>query len=352
MFSICLAGGRTDPALRRGEISAWPAGRLHSAMSFTLLDSMSATSRKPLHRYLAPNTWPIWLGISLLRLITLLPYGVQLALGKALGRLAHRIGGERRAIVRRNLSLAFPEWSDEERNNVAKQHFESLGVSLIELGLARWASDEWCDRMTTIEGLEHIEAALRDGRGIIFLSAHFTTLELSGRKLKLNCPPFDLVYRAFRNPFTTEFIRSTRERSGRSTIEKNDIKRMVRSLREGTPVWYAPDQSFKGKLAEVVPFFGVPTMGNTATSSLARLGRAVVLPYFPRRLPEGGYELTIEAPLEDFPGDDPVADTRRYHEVLEAAIRRCPDQYYWVHRKFKNLPEPLPDYYADLEAWK
>lgn len=313
---------------------------------------MAEAERTPLNRYWAPKYWPTWTGIGLLRLIVLLPYRVQLGFGKSLGRLAHRIAPSRRAIVRKNLALAFPELSDPERNDLALRHFESLGASLIELGLARWASDEWHDRMTQIDGVEHIEAAVKQGRGIIFLSAHFTALELSGRKLKLNSPPFDLVYRAFRNPFTTEFIRSTRERSGRETIEKNDIKRMVRSLRNGVPVWYAPDQSFKGKLSAVVPFFDVPTMGNTATSTLARLGKAVVLPYFPRRLPEGGYLISVGSALENFPSDDPVLDTRRYHEILEAAVRLAPDQYYWAHRKFKNLPEPHPDYYADLDAWK
>lgn len=313
---------------------------------------MSDSERKPMRHYWTPAYWITWVAIGLLRLVCLLPYRMQIALGKWLGRQAHRLGAKRRAIVRRNLALAFPELDEAARNDLALRHFESLGASLIELGLARWASDDWHDRMTSIEGVEHIEKAVADGRGIIFLSAHFTTLELSGRKLKLNSPPFDLVYRAFKSGLTTEFLRTTRERSGRRTIEKNDIKRMVRSLREGTPVWYAPDQSYRGKLAEVIPFFGVPAMTNTATSTLARLGKAVVLPYFPRRLAEGGYRIAIWPPLENFPSGDVVSDTKQYIAVLEKAIRLCPDQYYWVHRKYKNLPEGYPDYYDDLDAWK
>ena len=140
--------------------------------------------------------------------------------------------------------------------------------------------------------------------------------------------------------------------SADDTIEKRDIKKMVRSLRGGRPVWYAPDQSYDRKGAEVVEFFGVPTMHTTATSTLARLGRAVTLPYFPRRLADGRYELEILPPLEDFPSDDPIADTRQYVRALELQIRRCPEQYLWVHRKFKNLPDEYPDYYADLGAAK
>lgn len=313
---------------------------------------MSRSERKPLYHFWAPRHWPVWFGLLLMRLSCLLPFRAQLTIGEGLGRLGHRLVPKRRAIVRRNLALAFPEMSADERNALALKHFEALGASLMELALARWGSDKKHLALTRIEGVEHIENAVRAGRGIIFLSAHFTTLEISGRILKLNCPPFDLVFRRFRSDFLTEIIRTTREVSGRDTIEKSDIKRMIRSLREGTPVWYAPDQSYNRKQSAVIDFFGVPAMTNIATSTLARLGNAVTLPYLPRRLPEGGYVINIKPPIENFPSDDPEEDTRKYVAILEEHIRLCPDQYYWIHRKYKNLPEPLPDYYADLDAWK
>ena len=140
--------------------------------------------------------------------------------------------------------------------------------------------------------------------------------------------------------------------SADNTIEKRDIKKMVRSLRRGRAVWYAPDQSYSRKGAELVEFFGVPSMHTTATSTLARLGEAVTIPFFPLRKPDGTYEMTLLPPLENFPSDDPVADTRRYVEILEAHIRKVPEQYFWIHRKFKDLPEGYPDYYADLDALK
>ena len=311
-----------------------------------------AANRKPLHRYLAPSTWPIWIGLGLLRLICWLPHRVALAAGRGLGRLFHRIPNSRRAIVRRNIELCFGELSQEERNALAKRHYEALGMSLIELGLGRWSSDEHLTGLTTIEGVEHVLNAVNADQGVILLSAHFTTLELSGRVLKLSIPPFDAVYRKFRNPFMTEVLRSGRERSAASTIEKRDIKSMVRRLRDGGIVWYAPDQSYNRKGAEVIPFFGVPSMHTTATSTLARLGKAVTLPYFPQRLPNGRYHLRILPPLENFPSDDLIADTKQYVKVLEEHVRRCPEQYFWVHRKFKDLPESYPDYYVDLEALK
>lgn len=313
---------------------------------------MAQAKRRPLSHYWTPRYWPLWLGLGLLRLICLLPVRVQIGLGKGLGRLAHRYAHERRAITRRNLALAFPELSAAERNALARAHFEALGVSLMEMGLGRWASDRRLLAITEIHGVEHIEKAVRRGRGIILLSAHFTSLEISGRVLKLNCPPFDAVFRRNRSDFITEILRSGREVSARNTIDKNDIKTMVRSLREGTPVWYAPDQSYSRKQSAVIPFFGVPAMTNIATGTLARLGNAVTLPFFPRRTAAGRYVLSIKPPLENFPSDDPVEDTRKYVAVLEEQIRLAPEQYYWIHRKYKNLPAPLPNYYADLEAWK
>ena len=275
------------------------------------------SERKPLSAYRAPETWPVWLGMGLLRLVCLLPHRVALAIGRLLGRGAHALGGSRRAIVRRNLELCFPDLEPSERDALAKAHFLALGMALIEMGLGRWASDRHLESLTRLEGIEHVRQALDAGR-----------------------------------EFLTELQRSGREVSADNTIEKRDIKKMVRSLRRGRAVWYAPDQSYSRKGAELVEFFGVPSMHTTATSTLARLGEAVTIPFFPLRKPDGTYEMTLLPPLENFPSDDPVADTRRYVEILEAHIRKVPEQYFWIHRKFKDLPEGYPDYYADLDALK
>ena len=290
--------------------------------------------------------------MAALRLACLLPHRVALAIGRGLGRIAERLAGNRRAIVRRNIELCFPDLTPSERDALATRHFEALGMSLIEMGLGRWASDRTHSKIARLDGVEHLHEALERGKGVILLSAHFTTLEISGRLLAMNCPPFDAVYRKNRSEFITELQRTGRERSADATIEKRDIKKMVRRLREGRPVWYAPDQSYDRKGAAVIPFFGVPAMHTTATSTLARLGDAVTLPFFPRRLDDGSYVHTILPPLQDFPGDDPVEDTRKYLHVLEEHIRRCPEQYLWIHRKFKNLPEGYDDRYADLDSLK
>ena len=310
------------------------------------------SERKPLSSYRGPETWPVWFGMGLLRLVCMLPNRATFAIGRMLGRFAYWLGGSRRAIVRRNIELCFPELDPAARDALAFEHFKALGMSVVEMGLGRWAPTARLEAITELVGLEHLQQALQEGRGVILLSAHFTTLEIMGRVLAVKTAPFDGVYRKNRSEFITELQRSGREKSVDRTIEKRDIKRMVRSLREGRAVWYAPDQSYNRKGAEVIEFFGVPCMHTTATSTLARLGNAVVIPYFPERGPDGRYTFTLLPPFDNFPSDDLVADTKRYVEVLERHIRRVPEQYFWIHRKFKDLPDGYPDYYADLDALK
>lgn len=308
--------------------------------------------RKPLASYTAPKYWPTWLGMGILRLVCLLPHAWALAIGRMTGRLAHRLGGSRRAIVRRNLELCFSDLSAAERDALAYKHFKSLGMMVIEMGLGRWASDKHLESITKIRGLEYLLEVQARGQGVILLCAHFTTLEICGRVLALNIPPYDGVYRKNRSDFITELQRSGRERSVETTIEKRNIKQMVHSLRAGRTVWYAPDQAYVRKGSEIIEFFGTPGMHTTATSTLARLGRAVAIPFFPIRLDDGSYEMIIYPPLENVPSDDLVADTRSYLAVLEQHIEKRREQYFWIHRKFKGLPPAYPDYYADLDALK
>ncbi len=310
------------------------------------------SERKPLSSYRAPETWPVWIGMGLLRLVCLLPHRVALALGRVLGLLAHAMGGSRRAVARRNIELCFPELDPDSRDALAREHFKALGMAMIELGFGRWASLQRLRRFSTLTGLEHVRDALATGKGVILLSAHFTTLEIMGRVLADEIPPFDAVFRKNRSDFMTELQRSGREVSADTTIEKRDIKKMVRSLRNGRAVWYAPDQSYNRKGAEVIDFFGVPGMHTTATSTLARLGDALVVPFFPRRRDDMTYEFVLLPAFDNFPSDDPVADTQRYIGILEKHIGSCPEQYFWIHRKFKDLPDGYPDYYADLDALK
>jgi len=308
--------------------------------------------RKPLYFFWTPNYWYIWLFLGLLRLSFLLSYPVQLRLFKALGRLMHRFDTRRKLMARRNIQLCFPELSAKERDALVLAHYEALGASLMELGLARWKSHEEVSAMSEIEGAENLTGPLERGARVILLTGHFTPLELSGRVMQGICPRIDAVFQMHPHEFLTEILRTTRERVAESTIESSDVRGMVRSLRSGTALWFAPDQTVYSKQSMLITFFDVPAMCNTATTKLAKMGRAVAVPWFLCRRPEGGYKLRILPALENFPSDDPVADTKQFTAVLEDAIRRCPEQYIWTYRRFKGRPEQFPDAYANLDELK
>jgi KDO2-lipid IV(A) lauroyltransferase len=311
-----------------------------------------ADKRKPLYRFWTPNYWYIWLFLGLLRLSCLLSYPVQLRIFKAAGRLLHRFDTKRRATARRNVELCFPELTPADRDALVLAHYEAIGASMMELGLARWAPEEKIAGISRTEGLENITTAIAEGKPVILLTGHFTSLELSGHFLKDACPSIDVVFQQHPNELLIEFLRTTRERFARRTIASNDVRSMVHSLRSGATLWFAPDQTVRSKQSVLLEFFGEPALTNTATTKLAKLGKAIVIPWFLHRRPEGGYVMTYLPRMEDFPSDDPVEDTKQYVSILEDAIRRSPEQYIWTYRRFKGRPEPLPEAYANLGALK
>ncbi|MEM9172840.1 MAG: lipid A biosynthesis lauroyl acyltransferase [Pseudomonadota bacterium] len=307
---------------------------------------MNPSIRPALREFLAPRFWGVWLGFSLLRGLSWLPFEWQMRLGGALGRLAQRGFRKRAQVASRNLRLCFPEHSDATRQQCVRAHFENLGRSVFEMGMAYYRPQRLLGRIT-VSGAEHLDACTPGAT--ILLTAHFGALEVGGTYLKSRGLAFDAVYRNDRNPLVTELIRRGREQSGRQVIEKSNIKQMVRSLRQQIPVWYAPDQSYRRKHSAELPFFGVPAMTNTATSALARLGKATVVGFFVHRRDDlSGYEVIVHPPLEDFPGNDAATDTLRIQQLFEQEVRRSPAQYFWVHRKFKGRSDALPDAYADL----
>jgi KDO2-lipid IV(A) lauroyltransferase len=288
----------------------------------------------------------VWFGLVLLRLASLLPVRVQLLLGQGLGRLIYWAIPVRRRVAATNLALCFPDLSAPERANLLHQHFASLGMTLMEHGLAWWSSDALVRQRVAVQGAENLLAALATGRGVVLLTGHFGTQEFTGRIFRLLIPAVGALYRPNRNPFVDEILRRIRARSATVLIPKQGMRRMIRLLRQGTPVWYAPDQSHRRAMSALVPFCGEPAMTATALSEIARLGNALVVPVLPRRLgASGSYELEILPALADFPGASPEDDARRVNALLEAHIRRAPEQYFWIHRRFKGRPPPLTDPY-------
>lgn len=296
-------------------------------------------------RLLAPRYWPTWLGLALLRVLTPLPFALQVNLGRCLGYVVRHLPIKFVRIVRRNLQLCLPELNDAQRAHLLNEHFASVGIALFETGLAWWADDARIQRLTEVVGLEHLHAAQASGKGVILLSAHFTTLEIGARALAARLP-LNVMYRPTSNEVMGRFLARNRALRTRRAIRRDDVRTLVTALKANELVWYAPDQAYRNKGAQMVPLFGIPCATNTATSRLAKMTHAVVLPYFPERLPGArGYRMTILPPLQDFPSDDSIADATRFHQLIEAQVRKAPEQYLWIHRRFKGLSDDYPDYY-------
>lgn len=309
---------------------------------------MSAdTTFIPLYRFWQPRFWPGWLVLAILRLLVMLPHSIRMACGRFLGRLACRLLSSRRKIARRNLEICFPEHSAQELDHLARRHFESLGMGVIELGMAWWCSDAELERLTVVTGAEHVQEALQNGTGAVMLSGHFAITEIAGRAMKPLLPPMAAMYRPSKNPMNDQVMRRCRGQSVPDLITKTSIRQLIKILKNNRAVWYAADQAYTGKGAELVEFFGVPAMTTTAISQIARVSKAPVIPMLPARLDNGrGYEIRYLPAFDDFPGDSALADAERVHALLEGHIRDYPEQYYWVHKRFKGRPAELPDLYA------
>ncbi|MBM0107895.1 LpxL/LpxP family Kdo(2)-lipid IV(A) lauroyl/palmitoleoyl acyltransferase [Steroidobacter sp. S1-65] len=301
---------------------------------------------KTLLPLLKPHYWPTWLAIGTLRALQPLPYPVLAWLGRSFGSLIVRLPLSFVRIARTNMGICLPELSDAQREQLLKEHFKSLGLGIFETAIAWWGSKRRIAELCQLEGAEHFEAAMARGRGAILLSAHFTTLEIGGRVLCDQLPGnINIMYRPTGNAVLERFLSINRNARAKRAIPRDDIRTLISSLKANEPVWYAPDQAYRKKGAEMVPFFGIPAATNTATSRLARMTGAAVVPYFQERLPSGRYRMVIHPALENFPSDDPIADARRFNQLIEAQVRRVPEQYLWIHRRFKGLTPDYPDYY-------
>lgn len=297
--------------------------------------------------FLHPRFWPLWLGLGLLWLLTQLPYPVLVRLGRVLGGWMGRLAGSRRRIVRRNLELCFPSMTAEARERLLRENFASTGIAFFEMAMSWWWPAARLRRLAHIEGLEYLQQAQAEGQGVILMALHFTTLEI-GAALLGQVHTIDGMYREHKNPLFDYIQRRGRERHNldATAIEREDVRAMLKVLRAGRAIWYAPDQDYGAKQSLFVPLFGITAATVTATTKFARLGRAMVLPFTQERLADGsGYRLVVHPPLADFPGESEEADCIRINQWIEQEVSRLPEQYLWAHRRFKSRPEGEPKLY-------
>ena len=293
---------------------------------------------------IAPRHWPVWLGVGLAWLVVRMPVAWLLRLGGAFGALGWRLAKRRRHIVETNLALCFPELSVGERRSLAREVFRSTGIAFFESAMIWVGPVRRLQERFTLTGLDIFRSALQEGNGVIVIGAHFTTVDIAGC-LSGREAGFAALYRPHGNPVLDRVIRWGRERHLPTTIHRRALRRAVAHLRKGGALWYAPDQDYGARHAVFVPFFGIEAATINVTTRLARTTGARVLFLSHRRDDRSGrWEAAISDPFRDFPSEDFAADAAQINRVIEQAVRDCPEQYLWVHRRFKTRPvgeEPL-----------
>ncbi len=293
------------------------------------------------YSFLHPRYWALWTGIGLLWLITqTVPYRGQLLLGKSIGRLLLATIPSRKKVASRNLQLCFPDMPEDQRTALLVKNFESTGIALFEMGMAWWWPDKRLSKLLTFKGLEHIEQVQKEGHGILLSSMHVLPLEIGARLFSLKSDGI-AVYRTHNNPVMEYLQVKGRLKSAKGLLDKFKLKSAVRALRQGETVWYSSDQDFGPDGAEYVPFFAVPDAATvTGGSTLCKLSRARLMPMIvTRNNDNSGYIVEILPPLDNYPSGDDRADAVRMNKVIEESILKAPEQYMWVHRRFKTRPD-------------
>ncbi len=290
---------------------------------------------------LHPRFWVVWIAIALAWLISWLPYSWLMAFGRALGRLSFTLLKSRRKIAKRNLELCFPQMDAATRDQLLTKNAEETGCAAIETMIAWWWPDWRFKKIASFVGYEHLQQAIAAGKGVILLSPHMLHLEASGRIFGLNHPSVGF-YRPHNNPVMEYFMVRGRSRGNKYMIGKRDVKALIHALNSQEVCFYLPDQDYGRNRAVFVPFFAVPDAATTTGTLLfAKAANCVVVPIYSRRLPnQQGYQVEILPPFDNFPSGDDTADVIRINQWVESAVSQHPEQYMWVHRRFKTRPDP------------
>lgn len=288
----------------------------------------------------------IRIAIATVWLMRLLPLPILVPIGQVLGMMLYAVARERRMVVHTNLKLCFPQRSDAERSRIARAHFRSIGRSVFEQGIAWWSSAKRIRRVVRVENQALLDEALK-GQVVIVFGSHFIGLDVGAIRMSSEYSMID-IYSQQKDPVFDAMLLKARSRFGHSKLMSRQagIRPVVKAMREGWSLFYAVDMDFGAEGAVFVPFFGVQAATITGLSRMAKLTGARVVPFVTRQLPGAhGYEVRFYPAWENFPSDDVVADTRRMNAFIEERVLEAPEQYYWVHKRFKTRPPGEARYY-------
>lgn len=304
----------------------------------------SPADRFPYQQFLSPRYWLTWFGLLLLWLVTRLPYTPAMTLGHALGYLLYLFPIPSKKIASINVQKCLPELSTQQQKLIVKKHFISLGKGLIEMFFCWWNLPRIRQR-TSWEGLEKLVKLHENKQPVILLTCHFTTLEIGGTLINDHLP-VAAMYREQSNLLFNALMIHARRQKLDKILHRNEIRQLSKYLRNSGIVWYAPDQNYNGKQSVFANFFGIPAATTSATSRLAQISNAVIVPFYQIRYTDPArYKIIIGDPLESLTANDATTNTEIINNAIETMIRLAPDQYLWSHRRFKNLPENYQPFY-------
>ena len=293
---------------------------------------------KKTNYYLKPKYWPTWIGVLFLRSLALLPYKTGLTFGRFIGICLYYLLPKRRHVTAVNCSLCFPELSSEQQQSFVKDVFKNNAIGLVETAWSYWGNKQLLESKTEYIGFELLDEALKEGRGIILLGAHYSHLDLGGMLFSRYGKPLVSMYRQHNNPLMEKVIREGRA-SFSIPVERKQLREIIRQLKKNHIVWYGPDQDLGRKNSVFVPFFSQTAATVTATTKMVRFNNSPILSMQQRRKKDdSGYIIEI-APVQGFPSGNEEDDARIMNLAVETGIRKAPTQYMWVHKRFKTQPD-------------
>ena len=297
--------------------------------------------------FIHPKFYPTWILILLMRIGVFIPFQFQVILGKAIGKLIYPFMKKIRETAYSNISNCFPEKKQPQVTLLVKQHFDAIGISLFETANAYYGSDRKIKKLLSINNKHFFSDALKDEGGIILLCSHFMPLMLGSRALLLENTIAN-VYRPQNNKLFDKVMVKGYTKNGAVMIKSKDTRSILKAIKNSLPIWYAPDQDLGINNSVFAPLFGIETATASATARLAKNNNTRVIPYSFIRT-KHGYEMSFDKPIKNYPSNDPIKDATTTNKILENQIIKAPEQYLWIHRRFKTRPDGQENFYNDIK---
>jgi len=295
--------------------------------------------------FIHPKYFLTWILILLMRVGVFVPFRLQVFFGKIIGKLIYPLMTELRKTAYSNVSNCFPGKKQPQVTLLVKQHFEAIGISLFETANAYFASDKKIKKMLIIVNEQHFTEALKKEGGIILLCSHFMPLMLGSRALLIKHTIAN-IYRPQNNKLFDKVMVKGYLKNGAVMIKSTDTRSIIKAINNSLPIWYAPDQDLGRNNSVFAPLFGIQTATASATSRLAKNNNTRVIPYSFVRT-KHGYEMSFDKPLKNYPSGDAIKDASETNQILEKQILKNPEQYLWIHRRFKTRPEGEENFYSE-----